>query len=737
MNRPPAPEGAGRSGLTGPPAGLYISAPSYEPQVGSVESPARASRETDSREPRPGDRPPPTELSQGEPQGRVVAVMSRPAKHSYGFGPFHFNPTEHVLLRDGEPVPLRPKEFALLLALVENHGRLLTKDELMQGVWADRSVEEGNLSKQISNLRQKLGDTAAEPQYVDTVEAVGYRFIAPVREISNRGADVEMRGRGADLVIERHTVARVVEEEVAADDLVLPEPAHEPRALLTRGGRRAGRRRLLALGVVCLLLVGMTLALTRPWGSGKSRETKAGAAVSSLAVLPFKPIGAGDEDAYLGLGMADALITRLSNIREVSVRPTSAVRKYGTREQDPVAAGRELRVGAVVEGSVQRVGEQVRVTVQLVSVRDGAPLWAGTFDERFTDIFEVQDQISEQVARALTLSLSSAEKELLTKRYTEDSEAYRMYLKGRYFWNKRTVEGLNKGIGYFNEAVEKDPSYALAYVGLADSYSLLSDYNELPPKQTYPQAKRAAERALELDERLAEAHAALAFIKAAYDWDWAGAESEYRRAIELNPNYETAHQWYAEYLSGQGRHEEALAEIRRAKEINPVSLIINAVEAWVLYHARDYDQAIAQAQKVVEMDPNFAEVYEYLKRCYDQKGMYREAIAARQTRRRLSGLDAEETAALREAAAATTARVYWQKRLEQDVEEAKRELSTPFDMAELYAQLGEKDRAFAWLERAYEERSFMMMYLKVAPNLDPLRTDPRYADLLRRVGLTP
>lgn len=654
--------------------------------------------------------------------------MSRPSKHSYGFGPFCLDPAEHVLLRDGEPVPLRPKEFAVLLALVENHGHVLTKDELMEGVWADRSVEEGNLSRQVSNLRKKLGDTAAEPQYVDTVEAVGYRFIAPVREILNRGAD---------LVIERHTVARIVQEEEAADDLVQPEPARAPSALLKGGERGANRKLLLALGAVGLLLAGLTLALTLPRGPRGPQPTKAAAAVSSLAVLPFKPIGAGEEDEYLGLGMADALITRLSNIRQVSVRPTSAVRKYGGREQDPVAAGRELRVGAVVDGSVQRVGEQVRVTVQLVSVRDGAPLWAGTFDERFTDIFAVQDQISEQVARALTLSLSSAERELLTKHYTEDSEAYRLYLKGRFFWNKRTVEGLKKGISYFDEAVDKDPSYALAYVGLADSYSLLSDYGGLPPKEAYPRAKRAALRAVELDERLAEAHATLAYIKTGYDWDWPGAEEGFRRAIELNPNYETAHQWYAEYLSGMGRHQEAIAEIRRAREINPLSLIINAVEVSVLCIAREYDQGISQGQKALEMDPHFAEVYEYLKRCYDGKGMYKEAIAARQMRRKLAGLDAEETAALREAAAATSAGVYWRKRLEQEAEESKQELGVAFEMAEILAQLGEKDQAFAWLERAYEERSFMMLYLKVAPNLDPLRTDPRYANLLRRVGLKP
>jgi DNA-binding winged helix-turn-helix (wHTH) protein/TolB-like protein/Tfp pilus assembly protein PilF len=656
----------------------------------------------------------------------VVAVTSRPAKPLYEFGLFRLDPAEHVLLRDSEPVALRPKEFAVLLALVENHGHVLTKDELIQRIWPGQLVEEGNLNRQISMLRRALGETSDGPQYVETIPKVGYRFVAPVREILDRSADV---------VIERHTIARIVtEEEEVPNGGGVFEPSLEPKALLASGEKEVNRRRSLALVAVVVLLAGLTLALAYAWSSRRSRETRAVASVMSLAVLPFKPIGA-EEDEYLGLGMADALITKLSNIRVINVRPTSAVRKYSAQNQDAVSAGRELRVEAAIEGSVQRVGDRIRVTVQLVGVRDGAPLWAGKFDEQFTNIFAVQDRISEQVARALTPG--GAEKELLTKRYTENSEAHQLYLKGRYFWNKRTVEGLKKGIDYFDQAVEKDPSYALAYVGLADSYSLLGDYGGLPPKQTNPQAKKAAMRALELDERLAEAHAALGLIQTSYDWDWTGAESEYRRAIELNPNYETAHQWYSEYLSGQGRHEEAIAEIRRAKEINPVSLIINAVEAWVLYHAREYDQAIAQAQKVVEMDPHFAEVYEYLKRCYDQKGMYKEAIAARQMRRKFAGLDAEETAALREAAAATSARVYWQKRLEQEVEESKRELSSAFEVAEIHAQLGEKDQAFAWLERAYEKRNVMMMYLKAAPNLDPLRSDPRFADLLRRVGHTP
>jgi len=656
--------------------------------------------------------------------------MSKPGKILYEFGPFRLDPAEHILLREGLAVSLRPKEFAVLLALVEHHGRLMTKDDLLQEVWPGQFVEEGNLNRHISSLRRVLGESSDAPQYVETVPKVGYRFVGSVREI---------RDRGADMVIERHTIARIVteeEEEEEASGREVIESVSEPKALLTTGAKN-NRRRRLAFAAGLVILIGLTIVFTYAWTSRKSQETKTAATVTSLAVLPFKPIGAGEEDEYLGLGMADALITKLGNIQKINIRPTSAVRRYDAPNQDPVAAGRELGVEAVIEGSVQRVGGRIRVTVQLVSVKDRTPLWAEKFDEQFTDIFAVQDRISEQVARALTLTLSSTEKELLTKHFTENSDAYQLYLKGRYFWNKRTVEGLNKGISYFNEAVEKDPSYALAYVGLADSYSLLSDYGGLPPKEAYPQAEKAAMQALALDERLAEAHAALGLIKTSYEWDWPGAEQEYRRAIELNPNYETAHQWYAEYLSGLGRHQEAITEIRRAKEINPVSLIINAVEVSVFYIARDYDQAISQGQKALEMDPHFAELYGYLRRCYEQKGMYKEAIAALQTRRKLAGLDADETATLREAAAATSARVYWQRRLEQQVEDSKRELSNAVDIAEIFAQLGEKDKAFKSLEKAYAERSVMMMYLKVLPNLDPLRTDPRYADLLRRVGHAP
>ncbi|HZI85252.1 MAG TPA: winged helix-turn-helix domain-containing protein, partial [Pyrinomonadaceae bacterium] len=368
--------------------------------------------------------------------------MSSPEKRVYEFGPFRLDPAEHVLLRDGEPVPLRPKEFAVLLALVGNHRHVLTKQELLEEVWPHQFIEEGNLNRQISTLRRVLGDTSDEPQYVQTVPKVGYRFVASVREIVSRGTEIierELQGNSSEMVIESRTLSRIVTEEEDEPDVRELEPGFEPVAVLTtrKKEKRMVRIQWLALAIAGVLVISLTLALTYSRNLRRSNETNAAPLVRSLAVLPFKPIGVGDEDEYLGLGMADALITKLSSMREINTRPTSAVRKYSAKDQDPVAAGRELGVEAVIDGSVQRVGDQVRVTVQLVSVRDRAPVWAEKFDEPYTNIFAVQDRISEQVAQALRLSVSSAEKELLTKRYTENSEAYQLYQKGRYFWNKR------------------------------------------------------------------------------------------------------------------------------------------------------------------------------------------------------------------------------------------------------------------------------------------------------------
>lgn len=451
----------------------------------------------------------------------------------------------------------------------------------------------------------------------------------------------------------------------------------------------------------------------------------------SIAVLPFKHIGLREEDEYLGLGMTDALITRLSNVRQVIVRPTSAVRKFQD-VLDPIAAGKELRVESVLDGSIQRSGQRIRVTVQMVSVAAGASLWADKFDEQFTDIFEVEDSISEQVTRALTLKLTHEEKEQLAKHPTKDTEAYQAYLRGRYFWNKRTPEGFKKAIEYFQQAIEIDPNYALAYCGLADCYIMASGYNIFPPKEYLAKAEEAALKALKLDDTLAEAHVALSFHREEI-WDWSGAERESKRAIALKPNYAEAHRRYATYLRCMGRFEEAFTEIERALELDPLSLTINLSLGITLYFARQYDRAIEHLLKVLDLEPNFESVHFYLGVAFEQKKMYDEAIIAYKKAIKVVELDA--LAYLGHAYAISGRIEEAQKVLDELLELAQKRYVEPFFIALIYTALDEMDYVFAWLEKSYDEHLSTLGVLKVDPMFDSLRDDPRFESLLQRIGL--
>ena len=428
--------------------------------------------------------------------------------------------------------------------------------------------------------------------------------------------------------------------------------------------------------------------------------------------------------------MADALILRLGRLQQIAVRPTRAVQGYEGKALDPIAAGREQQVDAVLDGSFQRAGERLRVRVQLLRVSDGRQLWAEIFDERSADPLFLQDALAEQTAQAIVGKLAGAERQLVTRRDTENAEANRLYTEGRYHWNRRNIEGLNKSVTFFEQAIELDPNYARAYAGLADSYITIADYRALPARESYPKAKAAALKALEIDDTLAEAHTSLAMIKASYEWDWRGAEQSFRRTIELNPNYATAHQWYAEYLAGMGRHQEALAEIRRAQALDPLSLIIRSVEAWVLYYGREYDQMLAQCQRVLEMDASFGEAYVYLGLAYEQKGMFRHALDAYQKYSTLTGYNTPEATRIR-ASAIADSRDYWRKM----VELAQPPTGSEFDAAQAWSQLRETDKALDLLEKVYANRDYYVLYLKVHPNLDPLRADPRFQNLLWRTGL--
>ena len=497
-------------------------------------------------------------------------------------------------------------------------------------------------------------------------------------------------------------------------------------------GRRLQARLATVLAVSAVSLVGLALAI---YYSSRTEQPQLTQTIKSIAVLPFKPLVANDRDEALELGMADALINKLSNIRQMTVRPLSSVRQYSGLDQDAAAAGREQRVDAVLDGNIQRSGEKIRVSVRLVRVADGREMWVEQFDEKFTDIFSVQDSVSRRVSGMLAVTLTGEEKERLTKHQTSDVEAYQFYLLGRYHLHRLTDDGFKKGRDYFQRATEKDPSYALAYAGLADANNRLSGFNVISPKEGFPKAKAAALKALELDDKLAEAHTMLGLVKLFYDWDWSGTEAEFTRAIEINPGNSDAHQMYSYYLSAMGRFDESLAEMRHAQELDPVSLEKNAGIGEALYYQRRFDQAIEHYQKVLEMDPNSGFVHWALGNAYVGKGKYQEAIAEYQQSIPLSGESPDEPASLAYAYALAGKRQEALKLLEDLKERSKRSYVSPSLIALIYTGLGEKDQAFAWLDKAYDGRDFFLVYLKAEPTFDTLRSDPRFPDLVQRVGL--
>ena len=642
--------------------------------------------------------------------------MNQPAQHCYEFGPFRLDPAERVVRREGEVVALTPKVFETLLVLVESSGHVVSKDELMGRVWPDTFVDEGTLTRNVSRLRSVLGENGGAPQYIETVPKRGYRFVAEVREVGDEGAV---------LAVHRRTRSHLVIEEEQEEDSPLPNVA-------PTGGSRRRRPSRVALALLALSAV-LATALVYFLIERQERRVETAAGVKSIAVLPFKSLDAGG-DEYLGLGMADALITKLSSLRQLIVRPTSAVRKYSSLEQDPLQAGREQRVDAVLDAGLQRNGERLRVSVRLLSVRDGSALWTYECDEQqCTDIFAAQNSISEKVAAALRLTLTGEERKRLKQRHTENQAAYQLYLKGRYFWNKRTPEGFEKAIAYFEQAINLDPRYAQAYAGLADCYMLNGGNPYARPKDS---AKLMAKRALALDDTLAEAHTTLAYYEGAIEWNWLEAEGEFRRAIHLNPNYATARHWHAYHLAAMGNLEEAIAEITRAREIDPLSLIINTDVGHILYLARQYDQAITAYRKALELDPNFSTAHLRLGEAYTQQGRYEEALAELQQGRRLYR-DPAFIIALGYTYAVSGHRGEAQKALAEVQALAQQSPGQWYHRALIHTGLGEKDQAFDWLRQAYDHHYGPLALYKVEPMLDSLRSDPRYTDLLRRLSLAP
>jgi eukaryotic-like serine/threonine-protein kinase len=460
-----------------------------------------------------------------------------------------------------------------------------------------------------------------------------------------------------------------------------------------------------------------------------------GEAIDSVAVLPFVNASTDPDTEYLSDGITETLIGQLSQIPRLKVMARSTVFRYKGSKVDPQQVGRDLNVRAVLTGIVLQRGDTLTISMELMNVRDGSELWGRRYNRKLADILAVQEDIAREITDKLRLRLESEEEKRLTGHFTENPEAYQLYLKGRYYWNKRTPDGIQKAIEYFQAAIAKDPLYALAYAGLADCYHVPA--NPLPPREKMPLAKAAAMKALQLDDTLVEAHTSLARVVYAYDWDWPAAENEFKRAIELNSRYAPAHQWYGGYLSATGRFREADAEKKTAQELEPLSLIINFEVGLASYFSRNYDQAIDQFQKTLELDANFPPPHTFLAAAYEQKGMFEEAIAAFQRAITVTK-GADKTlamASLGHVYAVSGKKTEARKTLAELQRLSEHSYVPATDVALVYAGLGEKDKAFAWLDKAYEEHSFSLSNLKVEPRFDPLRSDPRYADLLRRIGL--
>jgi len=510
-----------------------------------------------------------------------------------------------------------------------------------------------------------------------------------------------------------------------------PEPAarRTPNAgslvrSLVRGMVRHKQGVVAALATLAVALAGIAYLII------------ASKAIDSIAVLPFASAGADPGAESLADGVPESVADSLSQLPDLKVIPFFSTLRYKGQEKTPQAIGRELGVRAVVRGKIIERGDDVGISVELVDTRNGGLLWGRQYRRKAPDIFAAPAEIAQGVSEKLRPGLSRETQQRLNKHSTDNTEAYRLYLMGRYYWNKRKPAAIKQAIAYFDQAIDRDPVYALAYAGLADSYAVPS--SGLPPQERMPMAKSAAMKALDIDETLAEAHASLALVKYRYDWDWPGAEAEFKRAVALNHNYATAHEWYGVYLGQLGRFDQALAELKQAQELEPLSAIIPVDTGIIFYSARQYDQALTQCRKTLELDPDFGLAHQYIGRAYEQKRMYQEAVAEYLKGRALQRRDGPEIIeALREAYRISGWRGYLRKALDLALakERAKKEPGSALDIAELYTRLGEKDSALVWLERAYQARDDRLVALKAGPRFDELRSDPRFADLLRRMGL--
>jgi TolB-like protein/DNA-binding winged helix-turn-helix (wHTH) protein/Flp pilus assembly protein TadD len=601
------------------------------------------------------------------------------------------------LVRDGKIVHLRPLAYEVLRFLLQNEGRLISKDKLIEQVWQGRAVTDGSLGKCIEEIREALGEDSRE--YLRNVRGRGYIFDPGGEESPDR----HMRE---------------------------PEQA-EMAAALSQGPdtrlKNVKRRKLAALVAAAVLIVAL-FAVFRYFDSPS--ET-----VTSIAVLPFDSSHSEPDMEYLSDGIADRIIDRLSQLPGFRVMSRHSVNRYRARPVDVQELARELNVDAVLTGRVVQRSDMFSVSVELVNAKDNTHIWGEHYSRRLTDLVSLQGEIARDVSRKLHLRISPVDERKLAKNYTANIEAYKLYLMGRYFFFKSTQQEIRKAIDLYRQAIEVDPGYALAFAGIADAHRTLAIVGDEPSKEAFPRAKAAANRALEIDEDLAEAHTVLGWVGFMFDWDWKGAENRLKRALELNPNDPNAHRAYAHLLSNQGRHDEAVRESRRSLELDPLTLIANALEGQFLFYAGRNDEAIAQFKRTLEIDPNYWVAHNGLGRVYILEKKFPEAVAALTQAKDLAPGSFEPITQLGYALARSGKSELAQEVLEELKSSAAKGYVPAYNFAMIYNGLGETDLALNYLERSLEEHEEQIIFVRIDRRWDGLRSDPRFRAIMHRVGL--
>lgn len=634
---------------------------------------------------------------------KLNSIMAASNRVCARFGLFELDIESIELRKNGRPLKLQAQPAKVLALLVSRAGEIVTRQEIQHHVWPNNFVEfDQGLNYCISQIRTTLNDKAESPIFIETIPRQGYRFIAPVEYFSTN---------------DTHTDNSSQVNESRAES---SSPSPSSRSRRSRWPVAVAASAVIALAAILYYLI----------AGGEARPAPL---VRSVAVLPFKLLDP-EGDRHLGLGISDAVITKLSNIREVTVRPTRAVLKYEDIDVDPVEAGRKLGVDSLLSGVVQRSGSRIRLTVQLTRVNDGTSLWAGKFEEDSADMFEVQDVISWQVTESLMSQISTIGREAISRRGTKNSEAYLLCMRGRYSVNKGTEESMRKGLEYFERAVALDPDFATAHGLIARVYTMLGFRGLMSSDEAISRARPSLARALELDDTNAESLTAQAFIKMQYDYDWAGAGQAFLRAIERNPQYLPARHGYAWWLLFVGREEESAAEMKQGYEIDPVSPNISLDRGLHLIYSRRYEQAIEHHRSLIELEPKLVQARRDLAIAYSLKGMHEVAIAEGHKMLKINEAYKCEMGYIYSAAGR---RAEAMKILVELNEMSKSEYVPAYAVARIYAALGERDQAFEMLERAFRDQDQKVFWLKVDPTFDHLRDDARYAEIMRRMKLQP